>query len=157
MHYVVLLMLAGLQASWPGNAMVSAADRVTPKELHMEHNTTSQRSKEELRQIYQAVLDLEALQKYFHAADAPDRKPLLLLSNATTEGRPELTKFGMPVQYVSKQEAANRPYVELTKSTIGDAEATVEFRYPVEGIRGNVTLKKHNQKWDVVDYALRER
>lgn len=157
MHYVVLLMLASVLASWVGHSVVSAAERATSKELNMQHKTTSQPGKEELRQIYQAVIDIEALQRYFHVTDVPDRKPLLLLSNAATESRPALTKFGMPVQYVSQDEVASRPYIELTNANIGEAEAKIEFRYPVEGLSGHVTLKKYNQQWGVVDHALRER
>ena len=111
---------------------------------------------EDLAQIFQAVLDIKALQQYFHGKTAADEKPLLILKNEHTAWAPRLTKFGAPVRYVTKEQAGSGPFLELSQVS-GDADdATVEFRYPSEGIRGRVVLKKVDSSWKVESSQIHE-
>lgn len=108
--------------------------------------------------IVQLVIDLPALQKYYHVDDAPNRKPLLILKNELIASEPQLSKFDEPVKFATCDElkATNKPYLEFVKlETKGDA-ATVVFRYRVEGIEGRLTLDKLGDAWRVQEQQLVE-
>ncbi len=106
-------------------------------------------------QVAQLVLDLEALQPYYHVDEAPDRRPLTILATGPLHDRPALSKFGEPVRYV--EEPGDAPYFEFTKLDVDGGSADVEFRYPVEGIAGQAHLSKDGGPWKVVSHSLTER
>lgn len=111
-------------------------------------------SKKDKEQIAQCVLDLEALQPYYHAGEVPGRKPLLILKNEHMKDEPRLDKFGEPVRFVS--EPGDAPFFEFSSIKIDKETATVEFRYPVEGIHGSVILRKAGAAWKVESHSLKE-
>lgn len=110
----------------------------------------------DLKSLVQAVIDLEALQNYYHVADAPDRKPLILLKNDVVDRDLGLSKFGVPVQFLVRDEAGQKPYLEVTKAVVTGDSAVMEFRYPVEGIHGTVQFKKAGGRWQVENHKLVE-
>jgi len=106
--------------------------------------------------ICQMTLDLPALEQYFHPTE-PSRKPLRVLKNDTIKGDMKLTKFNLPVVFITAQEAKKKktPYFEFTSIEVKDATATVNFRYRIEGIRGKVNFKRDGA-WQIVSHELVE-
>jgi len=108
--------------------------------------------------ILQAVLDMKELDQYWHAEQS-GRKPLQVVVTDAVAMRPPITKFGMPVQYISAEDAGKSPaYFEFT-GIFYDAEdrARIEFAYPAEGIIGSATLELRAQMWQIIDRSIRER
>lgn len=114
--------------------------------------------KSESQQVAQSTIDLEALQKYLHP-DAPDRKPLRVLNEGSMSSEPPLTKFGAPVEYISRSgaKASGKPYFEFTTLKISGDTAVVTFSYPVEGISGRVNLRRTKGAWQVENHSLQEK
>jgi hypothetical protein len=106
--------------------------------------------------ICQMTLDLPALEKYFHPTES-SRKPLRVIKNDTIKGDLKLTKFNLPVEFVTLTEAKKqkKPYFEFTSIEVKDNTATVSFRYRIEGIRGKVNFKREGV-WQVVSHELVE-
>lgn len=112
----------------------------------------------ELADIVQLVIDLPALQKYYHVDDAPNRKPLFILKNDLIAAEPQLSKFNEPVKFATcdQLKATSQPYLEFIKlETKGDVAAVV-FRYRVEGIEGRLTLDRQGDTWQVREQQLVE-
>ena len=114
--------------------------------------------KSESQQVAQSTIDLAALQKYLHP-DAPDRKPLRVLNEGPMSSEPPLTKFGAPVEYVSRSaaKASGKPYFEFTTLEISGDTAVVTFTYPVEGISGRVDLRRTKGVWQIESHSLKEK
>jgi hypothetical protein len=121
----------------------------------VEKNMNQPDSKETLRQVCQATLDLPGLEQYFHPTE-PDRKPLIVVRNEALSGDVGLKKFGEPVKLVRKEDIGGKPAFEFTSIEIDGAGAKVAFRYAVEGIRGHVELKREDGKWRVVSSDIAE-
>lgn len=119
--------------------------------------TSESNASNDLQQVCQLVLDIGALQDFFHADQLPERKPLKVLENEHLAAQPELTKFGVPVRFISRQEATTEPFFEFTKITIGEDRAEVAFRYRVEGVRGSATLTRDGSAWKVTDQSIAEQ
>jgi hypothetical protein len=116
-------------------------------------------SPRDVQEIYQITIDMRILEKYFHAETLPERKPLLILKNEHTEPEPPLVKFGVPVQYVSRDELKekSRPYLEFSTVVISEDRAHVEFLYPPEGLAGKVDLFKDARGWHITRHSTVER
>ena len=110
----------------------------------------------DLQKLVQATIDLQDLQPYYHVDSEPSRKPLIILKNDVIAHDLSLSKFGAPVQFLSRDEAGSKPYIEVTKVTVNGSGAVVEFRYPVEGIYGTVTFTKAGDTWQVESHDLVE-
>jgi len=106
--------------------------------------------------LCQMTLDLPALEQYFHPTE-PSRKPLRVIKNDAVKGDIKLTKFNLPVEFITLSEAnkQKKPYFEFTSIEVKDNTATVSFRYRVEGIRGKVNFKRDGA-WQVVSHELVE-
>jgi hypothetical protein len=153
--YGAAASLLAASASMSAGARGSSETAAVPLGVRVEKEGKVKASADERTQVAQRVIDLEALQPYFHADDAPDRKPLRVLKNAQMEDSPPLMKFGEPVQFVS--EAGDKPCFEFTTVKIDGDMATVAFRYPVEGIAGSATLRKVGSSWRVESHSLKEK
>jgi len=107
-------------------------------------------------QLFQLTIDLPALEEYFHPSE-PSRKPLRVVKNDIVMGDLKLTKFGETVEFVTPEEIeeGEKPYFEFSSVEIGDDVATIGFRYPVEGIRGNVAFK-YDGEWKVLSHKIVE-
>lgn len=113
----------------------------------------------DIEQVCQLTLDLPALQQYYHVEDAPNRKPLVVASNEHLSADVQLTKFGEPVKLMQRAEAvaAKKPYFEFTAMKIEGDTARVSFRYPVEGISGDLALRREGGAWQVESHKIVER
>lgn len=116
-------------------------------------NSAVSRSDSDTAAVLQAVVDLPALEPFLHA-ELPERRPLRLLATGVVEDRPALERFGEPVAWTDTD---GGPTLELTRVEVGDAEAEVTFRYPIEGVAGSVSLQKQAGTWVVVDHEVVEQ
>ena len=113
---------------------------------------------EDKRQILQQCIDLPALQNYYHP-EKPGRSPLIIESNEKTPVV-RISKFGQSVQFLSEDEisaAGKEAYLDFSRFEITGENATVVFRYRVEGIMMTVLLKKSGGQWVVTESKLMER
>ena len=111
-------------------------------------------NKEDLQKISQLVIELKALQPYYHVDELPDRKPLVIMTNDVMRTGPPLRLFGHPVLYL--HHPGSRPYFEFRKILVEKGLVSVEFRYPIEGIRGVVRLSKQSGGWAVESHTIVE-
>lgn len=112
-------------------------------------------SKEDRQELVQQTIDLDVLEKYYHA-ELPDRKPLRVLKNAVVTEDLALKKFGAPVRVIAKGEEG-APFLEIRKVDATGAEATVHFAYPIEGIGGEAKFVKKDGAWQLQGRHLSER
>ena len=113
---------------------------------------------DDVTQIVQLTIDLPALQKFYHVADAAGRKPLLILKNEFVTAELSLTKFDEPVGFVTCDElkTTGKPYLEFTALNIAGDKASAVFRYRVEGIEGRLSFDKEAGAWRVAKQELVE-
>jgi hypothetical protein len=105
-------------------------------------------SAEDLREVLQAVIDDDALTPYLHL-EQRSRFPLHVSGHGVTKEL-QLTKMTKPV--VVEDEGgrdAKKPVLVFTEIEIKGAEATVRYRYDIEGVRGTATLNKPYGHWAV--------
>lgn len=112
-------------------------------------------SNEDARAVLQLVLDDEALAPYLHL-DRPDRFPLRVGGSALPAGI-ELTKATKPVVVVAAPEAEKKPTIVFTEVRLDGDDASVRYRYDVEGVRGSATLKRREGRWVLVRSRVSER
>jgi hypothetical protein len=110
-------------------------------------------SDKDLSGVLQAVIDAPQLERYYHS-DVAGRTPLVLV--APNAGKPDLRKFGQAV-VISDQPAKDKPFLEITRIVPTSDHCTVEFRYPVEGLKGKFDLSKQGDKWVVQKHEFREQ
>lgn len=110
--------------------------------------------------LVKETIGLDKLQQYYHVDTFPKRSPLtVVVGNKDVECK-NLEKFGKPVSILYKGDASSQgvgEYLELTNVDVTNASALVNFSYDPEGIKGEITFKKVDSKWVVVDSILVER
>jgi hypothetical protein len=114
---------------------------------------------EDKRSVMQQCLDLAQLQDYFHTAEHPERIPVIVKNNGKVPVV-KLTKFGQDVQFMTDDEltgASKVAFIEFTRFEMGADNATIMYRYNVEGIMMTVLLKKVRGAWTITDSKLVER
>lgn len=114
--------------------------------------------RDDLRHVAQLTIDLDTLDKYYHA-ELPGRKPLCIVRNDVVPEGLALTKFGEPVRFVPAAEASKpgAACLVFSKIEVQGAAATVEFTYSIEGVRGTVTFRKASGAWRVESHHVREQ
>jgi hypothetical protein len=112
----------------------------------------------DVQQVCQLTIDLPELDKYYHS-DLPGRRPLRVVRAEALRDTPVLIKFGQAAVYISPEDGRqdDKAYIEFTRIEVGADYAEIEFRYPVEGIRGTVHLRKTGGAWKVQSSSLAER
>lgn len=156
----ICLLLPGFIQTFCESSTVNRASvntLSTPKAIVENENAMKENTdKNALQTICQMTLDLPELQKYYHP-EAPGRTPVKVIKNSFLKDKISLSKFEKPVEFIEKEEAdkKNIPAFEFTSINITDKTATVEFRYAVEGIKGNAEFK-FDEKWEVVSKNLVE-
>ena len=108
-------------------------------------------------EIAQLAINYPPLQAYYHINDAPDRKPLIIVKNGVLSEALKLTQFGESVQFMTKAEAMNKPYLEFTKFKIGADSAEAELEYSIEGIFVSLVFEHRGGQWVVQSGSLKER
>jgi len=101
----------------------------------------------DLQQIIQLIIDSDKLAPYYHEKEIADRKPLKIVENKWLKNaKLSLTKFNSEVEFIS-DEKKGLAYLVFDEIKINAENASVRFRYPIEGIRGDAVLEKHDDKW----------
>lgn len=115
-------------------------------------------SEDDTVKIVQLVIDLPELQSYYHDDTVTSRKPLIILKNEILAREISLSKFGEPVKFADCDELkeTKKPYLEFTTLEVKENEATVVFRYRVEGVEGRLTLNKQSNNWQIEKQQLVE-
>ena len=101
-----------------------------------------------MRELLQAVIDDDALTPYLHL-EQRNRFPLHVSGRGVTKEL-QLTKMTKPV--VVDDEAGRdpkKPVLVFTEIEVKGAEATVRYRYDIEGVGGTATLNKPYGHWAV--------
>ncbi|MGC4093550.1 MAG: hypothetical protein QM756_37760 [Polyangiaceae bacterium] len=109
---------------------------------------------EDVQAVLQLVLDDDALTPYLHL-DRPDRFPVRISGPDLGSGI-ELTKATKPVVVVPQGENDKKPTIAFTEVKITGDEASVRFRYDVEGVRGSASLKRRDKQWVLVRSRVSE-
>jgi hypothetical protein len=112
-------------------------------------------SSDDLREVLQAVIDDEALTPYLHL-ERPNRFPLRI-SGRDVHQSLQLTKATKPVVIVDDPKGdPKKPVLVFTEIEIKGSEATVSYKYDVEGVRGYATLNKPYGRWSIKQSRVAE-
>jgi hypothetical protein len=112
-------------------------------------------SADDLRELLQAVIDDDALTPYLHL-EQRNRFPLHVSGHGVPKDL-QLTKMTKPV--VIDDEGARdskKAVLVITEIDVKGAEATVRYRYDIEGVRGTATLNKPYGHWAVKNSHVAE-
>jgi hypothetical protein len=116
-------------------------------------------SDEDKRSVMQQCLDLAQLQEYFHAKEHPaERLPVIIKNNGKVPVV-ALDKFGQKVSFMTDDEltgSGKNAFIEFTRFEIAADNATVMYRYNVEGVMMTVLFKKVKGIWTITDSKLVE-
>ncbi|WP_299462325.1 hypothetical protein [uncultured Microscilla sp.] len=123
---------------------------------HHTHNVIN-----DTTQILQQIIDLPQLQPYYHS-NLPERVPLVVEKNQYVFAKSALKKFDKPVVFLAKTDLVSqntKAYLTITKLAIDTQtkKATVEFKYPIEGIGGQASLVNSQGKWEVAKASIYEK
>lgn len=111
-------------------------------------------SAEELTSILQRVIEDDELDKYLKLT-LPGRFPLKIAGSDLPSGI-ALIKGTKPVAIVPVPDSKKDAVLVLTTVEISGKEATVAYRYDVEGIRGTARLKKGERGWELKNSRIVE-
>ena len=112
-------------------------------------------SPDDLRDVLQAVIDDDALTPYLRL-EQPNRFPLRV-SGRDLPPNLQLTKATKPVTIVNDSNRdAKKPVLVFTEIEINGGEATVRYKYDVEGVRGFATLNKPYGRWSIKQSRVAE-
>lgn len=107
--------------------------------------------------ILQTTIDAPQLQTYYHEKELPDRKPLTIVLSHIPASDIHLRKFNLPVIItIAKKGILNQPCLVMHEIMIIKSSAKVRFSYPVEGIRGTITLQEMNLTWKITNINIVE-
>jgi hypothetical protein len=112
-------------------------------------------SPEDIRGVLQAVIDDEALEPYLKL-QLPNRFPLRI-SGPNLPKDLQLVKSTKPVVIVNGVNPdPKKPVLVFTEIEIKGTDATVSYRYDVEGVRGAATLNKPYGRWSLKQSRVAE-
>ena len=104
-------------------------------------------STDELKTVMQLVIEDAELDKYLHLEE-PGRFPLKIAGKELPSGI-ALTKAGQPVKVVDGEPAKKDAVLVITKIEIAAPDATVGYRFDIEGVVGTAHLKKASYGWEL--------
>lgn len=112
-----------------------------------------QQNKTDVEMILQQCLDLPKLQPYYNIDKFPEeRKPVIIMKSNFFKENPKVSKFGVPVVFLSQQEIWNKntnAYIEFFRFNLMKDSAYIKFQYKIEGIQLELQMKKENGEWVV--------
>jgi hypothetical protein len=104
-------------------------------------------SGDELQTVMQLVIEDAELDKYLRLTE-PGRFPLKMAGKVLPSGI-ALTKAGQPVKIVDGEPAKKDAVLVITNIEIKPPEATVGYRFDIEGVVGTAHLKKASYGWEL--------
>jgi hypothetical protein len=136
----------------PAPTLAAAKQEPAPKESAA---PAGPQSADDLRELLQAVIDDEALTPYLRLTQ-PYRFPL----RVSGQGLPkdlQLTKMAKPVVIVDEvSKDPKKPVLVFTEIEVKGSEATVRYKYEIEGVRGTATLNKPYGHWAIKQSRIAE-
>jgi hypothetical protein len=112
-------------------------------------------SADDLRDVLQAVIDDDALTPYLRL-EQPNRFPLRVSGRDLPQNL-QLTKMTKPVVIVNDSaKDAKKAVLVFTEIEISGSEATVRYKYDIEGVRGFATLNKPYGRWSIKQSRVAE-
>lgn len=118
-----------------------------------------ERTASQLQRVLDCLIMDKRVLPYFHIDTQPNRKPLLLQKNDTFVNEPALKMFGMPVGYLTKEQASEKkmPYLDISALSFKADGVELAFSYPIEGVSGSARLVLSVGGCEVKELRLRER
>ncbi len=104
-------------------------------------------SEDELKTVLQLVLEDAELDKYLHLTE-PGRFPLKV-AGKDVPSTIALMKSGQPVKIVEGEPAKKDAVLVITNIEIAPPDATVGYRFDIEGVVGTAHLKKASYGWEL--------
>lgn len=135
----------------PDGEAASKAPAETPK---AEESSGSAISADELSSMLQRVIEDGELDQYLKLT-LPGRFPLKIAGTDLPSGL-SLTKGNQPVAVVTTPSSKKEAVLVITTVEISGKEATIGYRYDVEGIRGTARLKKGERGWELKNSRIVE-
>ena len=113
---------------------------------------------EDFSQIVRLIIDHPDLQQYYHA-ELPGRSPLRILKQESFPEKLSLSKFGVPVDYLPREEIreGDEAYLDLKKIDLESGKIVVEFEYPIEGVAGKAEFGNQQGAWAIQRFEIVER
>jgi hypothetical protein len=105
-------------------------------------------SSDDTQAVLQLTIDDAELDPYLKLGE-PGRFPLKL-AGSSVPSSVQLTKSSKPVEVLQGAVKKEDPVLLITSLEIEGSNATVSYRYDVEGIRGTATLKKGASGWELL-------
>jgi hypothetical protein len=102
---------------------------------------------DDVHAVLQLTVDDTELDQYLKLGE-PGRFPLKIAGSAVPQGI-ELVKATKPVVVTSPPSSKKDPVLVVTEIDIKGTDATVSYRYDVEGIHGTAYLKKTPHGWEL--------
>ncbi len=131
------------------------AAATTPSKQEPPAAATRAATPDDLREIIQAVLDDDALTSYLKL-QLPNRFPLRV-SGPNLPKDLQVMKSTKPVVIVDDSNRdPKKPVFAFTEIEIKGADATVKYKYDVEGVRGSATLNKPYGHWAIKQSRVAE-
>lgn len=135
--------------------------RITPIWLLLGlSNLTFGQTNEDNRIVIQMSIDLEDLQQYYHEDKVEGRKPLIIYNEGIVPSNLSLSKFGEPVQFMTKEELFfhnKQAFLDFDKFEISLTQADIEFSYKIEGLTIVLMFEKVDGKWTIKTKKLIEK
>lgn len=97
-------------------------------------------------------IDLDDLKKYYGVHRTQGREPLVIHNNGVVPPYLKLTKFGEPVQFMTKKELffyMKEDFLDFQRFEISQTRADVEFQYIIEGLAIKLTFVKADDNWTI--------
>lgn len=114
---------------------------------------------EDKQAVIQMSIDFDDLQQYYRADKIEGRSPLVIHSNDVVPPNLKITKFGEPVQFMTKNELffnGKEAFLDFGRFEISEAMAEVEFQYKIEGLIIKLIFEKVDGKWTIKNHELKE-
>lgn len=109
---------------------------------------------DDVQTVLQLAVDDPELDPYLKLGE-PGRFPLKISGSSVPAGV-QLVKATKPVEVVAGPAKKTDPVLVITNLEIEGSNASVSYRYDVEGIRGSATLKKGSHGWELVKSRIVE-
>ena len=117
------------------------------KETKSDETSKGGSTEDELKTVLQLVIEDAELDKYLRLTE-PGRFPLKMAGKDLPSGI-ALTKNGQPVKVVAGEPAKKDAVLVITKIEISPSDATVGYRFDIEGAVGTAFLKKAQWGWEL--------
>jgi len=129
----------------PASDTKDTDEKTSERTEKTEASSSSEVSGDDRKAILQLVLDDEELGKYLRVTE-PGRFPLKVSGTDIPSG---LTKATKPIQIVDSP-SPKAAVLVITSVEVTGKQASVTYRYDIEGIKGTTTLERGPRGWEIL-------